>query len=211
MITQPTVAATLMKESFPFSIQHNTLNKPSRVRKADSALTVFEALWDAYQRKTLKAEDIQNTFFDSISDLISYRDGWKCGRYWSVDAWEKARLANGVTHNKLLAEHVLPRSAALFHALELPKEAAKKFVWDKSFYCTITEDEDGRLNKAGLKDQGNPVDPWQRYAKVNIVILDAEDQAGRKFIPDVERAHLKQLGILHPWEDRFRCRSSDLI
>jgi hypothetical protein len=205
IVPQTPAPATITRQTFPFEIRPAWLPGAARMRKANSARAVFGVLHDGVTQQTLTAADLQDTFFSSISDLISYREGWHCGRYWSVEAWQKARTNNGVTNIDILAEHVLPRGIALRHALTLNRTDAADFVWEQSFYCMITKEEDARLNAAGLQAEGWPEEPWKRYAHerlgvVGIQVLDAEDPAGNKLIPSSVRIRLQALGILASWQ-----------
>lgn len=76
------------------------------VKFAEDALCVFKVLYEAYARRELTIEQLAPLFFRSTSDLITYREGWKAGKFWSVDAWEQA-CRQGNT-NGLVSEHVLP-------------------------------------------------------------------------------------------------------
>jgi hypothetical protein len=203
--------ASVTRNTFPFYVRPHWLPSPARLRKANAASAVFGALYDAHKTNVLAASDIQDTFFASISDLISYRDGWHCGRYWSVNAWNTARTVNGVSKAGLIAEHVLPRSVALNYALTQDRAQALDFVWEQSFYCMITKDEDQLLRTAGLHALGYPADPWERYAEANrhhaasgqIQILDAEDRNGNKLISSSVRSRLLALGLLASWQPGF--------
>ncbi|KXU87142.1 hypothetical protein CR51_36015 [Caballeronia megalochromosomata] len=200
--------APLEQATFPFDIQHSWFPSPSRQNKAESAHRIFKELWRGHQDHKLSARDIQDTFFQGISDLISYREGWHSGRYWSVNAWETARKSNAVTNNGLIAEHVLPRTCALGHALQLDEQAAGDFVWKSSFYCMITEDENKALTRAGRAAAGSPDNPWERYKHddFRIMILDVKDGAGNTLIPEAERDNLNELGLLEPWDAKYGMR-----
>jgi len=197
--------ASLEQATFPFDIQRSWFSSPSRENKAKSARRIFEELWRGHRDHRLSAKDIQDTFFQGISDLISYREGWHSGRYWSVNAWETARKSNAVTNNGLIAEHVLPRTCALGHALELDEQAAGDFVWESSFYCMITDAENNALTRAGRAAAGTPANPWVRYKhnEFRIMILDVEDAQGDKLIPETERKKLNALELLEPWDPKY--------
>ncbi|MFM0324880.1 hypothetical protein [Caballeronia glebae] len=198
--------AELVQATFPFDIRPNWLPSDARMRKAEAARRIFEELWLGCHEDRLTPQDIQDTFFKGISDLISYREGWHSGRYWSVNAWKRALATNAVTNNGLIAEHVLPRTAALNYALGLKDErAAGDFVWNASFYCMITKEENDALTRAGFAAEGNENDPWERYSRngSRIMILDVEDAQGRKLIPSAEREKLKKLAILEPWKAEY--------
>ena len=181
---------------FPFKA--GTGFKPADKEKADKALRVFEILLRAVNAGALAESDLKDVFFKSISDSITYRESWKCGKFWSVAAWRRA-VENGHT-NGLVSEHVLPRGAALSHSLTLPLEEAKEFIWHSSFECVVTQEEDKLLNGKGLKSAGNADNPWVRYQIAGINILDVEHPKGTKFLDDAERSLLQKLGILSPHE-----------
>ncbi|HZW13814.1 MAG TPA: hypothetical protein VFF81_11560 [Noviherbaspirillum sp.] len=172
---------------FPFVAGTNF--KPSDYRHAETALRIFGVLWSAVKAGELSGNDIQKVFFDSISDPITYRESWKCGKFWSVAAWEKA-CADGITNkNGLISEHVLPRRVALEHALALPTvEEAKQFIWNASFECVITEKENAVLNQNGLQSKGFPTDPWERYRRAGIRVLDVQHPVGTHFLSDADRS-----------------------
>lgn len=161
------------------------------MRRAEDALAVFEVLHGAYQDGRLTFEQLQPLFFRSTSDLITYREGWKAGKFWSRAAW-RAACKNGNT-NGLVSEHVLPRSVALEHALALPIEQAKQFVWANSFECVITRDEDKRVNTVKEK---YPHDPWTRYSQAGVKILDVHYPSGKPFLEDSDRHLLRRHRIL---------------
>jgi hypothetical protein len=163
--------------------------------KAERAVKVFKEIWNAVQAGRLTKEDVAHSFFYSTSDLISYRESWKCGQYWSVGAWETA-LTNGKT-TELVAEHVLPRDAILQEVLSIEDWAtAKQYLWDNSFVCIITKAENKRLGAAKLSKVGFPHDPWERYKRVKIYVLDAECPAGTYLMTAAERARLQAKGLL---------------
>ena len=162
------------------------------LQRAQDALLIFELLHDAYQQSKLTFEQISPLFYRSTSDLISYREGWKAGKFWSCQAWN---VACGQGHtNKLVSEHVLPRGDALRHALSLPINLATAFVWKNSFECVITKDEDRLVNRHA----GNPIDPWTRYAIAGVKVKDVQWPHGVFFLDESERALLKRHNILAP-------------
>lgn len=175
--------------SFPF--RSGTGFKAGDMQRAKDALAVFGVLWDAHHQGVLSQRQLQPVFFRSVSDQITYRESWKCGKFWTVDAWQAA-LTTGNT-NKLVSEHVLPRSVTLAHALTLPKDEAAQFVWENSFECVVTEEENARLPRT----KGYPDDPWKRYAESEIMILDIEHPIGVWFLDDGDRTALKRHGVLH--------------
>jgi hypothetical protein len=206
--------AELVQATFPFDIRREWLPGDVKKRKVDdasmrkayAARRVFEELWRGYREGRLTPQDIQDTFFKGTSDLITYRESWHAGRYWTVKAWEVARATNAVTKNGLKAEHVLPRTAALNHALGLEAQSeAGDFVWNASFYCMVTDEENDTLTRAGLAAEGNVDNPWERYSHngSRIMILDVEDARGRRLIPHAEREKLKELKILAPWKAEY--------
>jgi hypothetical protein len=160
------------------------------MKRANDAWEVFSVLHGAFKQGRVTEEQLKPLFFRSTSDLISYCEGWKAGKFWSREAWRTAK-DNGHT-NGLVSEHVLPRSVTLRHALELNLDAAKQFVWENSFECVITRKEDRRLKS----DHANPHDPWERYAKANIRILDVYYPSGISFLSKKDREALDRHGIL---------------
>jgi hypothetical protein len=179
--------------TFPFKA--GTGYKPADWDLALGALKTFGVLWNHVKNGDLVERDISHVFKNSTSDLISYRDSWKCGKFWSVSAWETA-CANGNT-NGLLAEHVLPRGETLKHALSFHNvEDAKRFVWENSFVCVVTKAEDDILTSAGFRSMGDVANPWTRYAAVKgLYILDVIHD-GHSFLSDSEREPLKALDLL---------------
>lgn len=162
------------------------------LQRAQDALLIFELLHEAYQNKKLTFEQISPLFFRSTSDLISYREGWKAGKFWSCQAWD---VACGQGHtNKLVSEHVLPRSDTLKHALSLLIDPAKDFVWNNSFECVITKDEDRLVNRHA----GNATDPWKRYAEAGVKVKDVQWPHGVFFLDKSDRALLQSHSILAP-------------
>jgi hypothetical protein len=188
MTTKPRrIKAAHSYRSFPF----RPGKKPgsANIPQARDALEVFAVLYEAYHSGRLTEKQLQPLFFRSTSDLISYREGWKAGKFWSRDAWKEA-CRNGNT-NKLVSEHVLPRSVTLNAALKRPLEQAKEFVWAMSFECVVTRPE----NRSLPRDTGYPDDPWRRYAEAGIRVLDVHYD-GQAFLSDDDRAPLLRHGIL---------------
>ncbi|MFT3857508.1 MAG: hypothetical protein QM742_08435 [Aquabacterium sp.] len=175
--------------SFPF--KPGALPTKGHERRADDALIVFSVLHEAVKAGRLTFEQLQPLFFRSTSDLVTYREGWKAGKFWSRDAWQTA-VRNKHT-NGLISEHVLPRSAALKHALKLDIDEALAFVKAKSFECVVTKAENKALNavKAAFPD-----DPWRRYALAGIKVLDVRGPNGVSFLDETDRAELSRHGIL---------------
>lgn len=187
------IKANTAPRAFPF--RAGTGFKPGDMLRARDALEVFGVLWDAHQNGILERRHLQPVFFRSVSDQITYRESWKRGKFWSVDAWQAALTAGNT--NDLVSEHVLPRSQALAHALSIGnREAALQFVWDASFECVVTKEEDSRLPRAS----GYPEDPWKRYAEASIMIFDVEHPRGVRFLDDADRAALIRHGILRTVE-----------
>ncbi|MGF6570044.1 hypothetical protein ABH945_002155 [Paraburkholderia sp. GAS333] len=188
---------------FPFVA--GTKFKETDWRQAEKSLKVFMVLWDGVKGGTLTVDDIRHSFFYSTSDTISYRESWKCGQYWSVAAWELA-CKQGNT-KALISEHVLPREAMLQHLfsdhVSTANEAAA-YLWENSFVCVITKEENKRLNKAKLAKEGFPLDPWKRYSGEclddPILVLDAEFPPGNRLMSDVERVPLEQKNLLRGTE-----------
>lgn len=185
---------------FPYPT--GTGQKPKDFDKAIDALHVFAAIYDAVRNGRLLAEKVTDIFFKSISDSITYRHSWKCGKFWSVDAWSRYMADKRSTKNDLISEHVVPRPVALRHALSMPTlQQALQAVWELSFECVITKEEDTRLNAKKLKSVGYPDDPWQRYKAADIKILDIEHPRGQFFLNEIERATLATSGILQRYGD----------
>jgi hypothetical protein len=158
--------------------------------RAIHALEVFEPLHAACRAGRLTFQHLQPLFYRSTSDLITYREGWKAGRYWSQDAWASAKL-NGNT-NGLISEHVLPRSCTLRHALEIPSwDEAKQFIWTNSFECVITKRENTEVHPR----PGDVNDPWSRYAGSSVQIIDVSP-SDEVFLTRGDRAVLRRHGLL---------------
>lgn len=180
---------------FPFI--PGTKFKPADYGHAETALKIFGTLWQAVKNGELTEKDIQKLFFKSISDPITYRESWKCGKFWSVAAWERACADGGTNKNGLVSEHVLPRQVALQHSLTLDTlDKAKNFICEMSFECVITKEENKKLDGNGLKKVGFPDNPWKRYQNVGIKILDVQHPRGTHFLNCDDQATLEQLGLL---------------
>lgn len=167
---------------------------PGNLTAAQDALSVFDVLHEACSAGRVSVKQLHHLFFRSTSDLISYREGWKAGKFWSVEAWRKAveqRNTNG-----LISEHVLPRSVVLETAVEMPLEQARKYIWDMSFECVVTRPE----NKKLPRKKGYPDDPWRRYAEAGIRVLDVTYE-GVPLLTDDDREVLMRHGILAPWSE----------
>lgn len=185
-----------------FPYKTGTRQKPADFDKAIDALHVFAAIYDAVRHGHLSPEKVTTTFFQGISDSITYRHSWKCGKFWSVEAWNRYLSDKRSTKNNIISEHVVPRPVALRHALSMPTlQQALHAVWELSFECLITREEDQRLTSTKLKSVGYPEDPWQRYKEADIKILDIEHPRGQRFLNEAERATLTQLGILQSYGD----------
>ena len=171
------------------------------------ALKVFAVLHAAHRGpEGLELDDLLPLFFRSSSDLITYREGWKAGRFWSVKAFEKAVLAREKHTNGLISEHVMPRSQALIRALAIEDaEKAVEFVWNNSFECVVTADENKELT--GL-DQKRPrrepwvfeKGPWQRYSGTSIRILDVTCN-GQAWLTQENREALQGLDLIAKWDE----------
>jgi hypothetical protein len=166
--------------------------------RAKGALNVFRVLHGAYKAGEVTLDELQPLFFRSTSDLISYREGWKAGKFWSEQAWIAA-CTSGNT-NGLVSEHVLPRSKTLEHALQLPVEEALDFIWEMSFECVVTKSENGRANKA----EHDVRDPWLRYRHADIQVLDICDPTGVFFLSNADRQPLVRHGLLVPYGPKHR-------
>lgn len=181
--------------AFPFKA--GTGYKRTDAVKAAHALDVFEVLWEGYKAGRLSANSLGDVFFAYVSQRISDRESWKCGRYWTPAAWQ-AFLASGST-NSLKDEHVLPRPLVLAEALQCADvAAAKKLVLDLSFTCVVTEGDDQLLTDAGLKSKGYPHDPWLRYKQAGLQVKDVHYPAGVPFLSPADRAPLIRHEILLP-------------
>lgn len=173
---------------------------------AARALKVFGVLHAAHRGpERLEVEDLLPLFFRSSSDLITYREGWKAGRFWSVEAFKKAVGAREKHTNGLISEHVMPRSQALRRALEIEHMGhAAEFVWNNSFECVVTTDENNELTR---QDQKRPKDqiwefadgPWERYVGTSIRVLDVACY-GQQWLTPEDREVLQRLGILEDWD-----------
>jgi hypothetical protein len=179
---------------FPFKA--GTGFKIGDTKKADSALKVFEVLWKAFQDKHIAEEDIKHIFFYSISNQITYRESWKCGKFWSVKAWKQA--CEKLNTKGLLSEHVVPRSVVLNHALKRSNLAdALDSVQKYSFDCVITKEEDKELTRKKLKSSTpNLSNPWERYKMANIKVLNVQYPPGKFFLDQEDRKMLEELNIL---------------
>lgn len=183
------------RREFPFVA--GTKFKETDWAKAEASKKVFGVLWEAAKAGKLSIADVRHCFFYSTSDTISYRESWKCGQYWSVEAW-KAACASGNTKG-LVAEHVLPREALLQHLFSKDVEdleTAQKCLWENSFVCVVTKVENQRLTTKGLRNSGDAKDPWERYKQVGIFVLNAECPAETYLMNDAERAPLIAKGLL---------------
>lgn len=156
---------------------------------AKNALHVFAVLHEAHATGRLSLEHLKPLFLRSTSDLITYRAGWKAGKFWSVGAWAQA-VEQGHT-NGLVSEHVLSRLLALRTALQLPLDDALRFVWEASFECVVTNEGNRRLPG----DKGYPDGPWRRYAEAKVHVIDAQHD-GLFFLCDEDREPLRRHGIL---------------
>lgn len=166
--------------------------------KALVALNVYAALWRSVNNGELKPEDLKDLFFKSICDRVTYRESWRHGKYWSAAAWERACLHGKTNKIGLISEHVVPRGALLEASLKLPLDEAKKMVWDLSIECMITEEEDLILGQAGLKSAAFFDNPFERYKRAGIKILDVQHPLGVFFLTAEERIALQNLDILVP-------------
>ena len=67
---------------------------------------------------------------------------------------------------------------------------AKRFVWNNSFACVVTKDEDAAFTSAGFRSVGDATNPWTRYVAVKgIYVLDVIHN-GSSFLSDFERQPL---------------------
>lgn len=179
--------------SFPFDA--GTGFRASDAEKARRALKVFELLWSGVRAGQLTKDDISDVYFYSISKAITYHESWKRGKFWSVSAWDMA-CKNGKTTD-LVSEHVLPRGAALDHALKCKTvDEAKEFILKVNFECVITPEENQKLNDAKLQSTGFIDSPWERYKLVDIKILDIQHPMTTFFLNDGEREDLSRLELL---------------
>ena len=172
--------------------------------KAIDALHVFAPIYLAVKNGSLEQKQIQDSFFKGISDPITYRHSWKADRFWSVDAWDTYIKDGRSTNNGLVSEHVVPRSVALHHSLSQPTlEEALRELWNLSFACVITREEDQRLTKLNLKSKGYPSNPWLRYKEANIKILNVQHPPETFFLSPEEEQQLATIGILAEHKDNI--------
>lgn len=168
---------------------------------ARNALDVFEVLWSAARAGQLTREHLQPVFYRAVCEFVTNEEGWKRGRFWSVEAWKRAVDAGRTGNQRLVHEHVLPRSALLAHLLEVcqTKEEAIAFLKDNAFCCVVTKEENAPLPL----HKGFPDDPWRRYALPGkrIAILDVEYPPGKHFLTDADRAMLRRHDLLVAWAD----------
>ncbi|MBW4490932.1 MAG: hypothetical protein KME12_24465 [Trichocoleus desertorum ATA4-8-CV12] len=210
---QPVARASTKKNARPiyryFPFNPGTFGSAGSWEAAVRALKVFAVLHAAHRGpEGLEVEDLLPLFFRSSSDLITYREGWKAGRFWSVKAFLKAVHEREKHTNGLISEHVMPRSQTLRRALAMEDiQQAVEFVWDMSFECVVTADENNELTR---RDKKRPRDtiwvfengPWERYAGTNIQILDVECN-GQKWLSDEDRESLRRLKLLAEWDASF--------
>lgn len=187
---------------FPFAAGTGFRN--SDWEKALQSLRFFKVVWEAVKADKLQIDDIRYAFGKSTSDAISYRESWKCGQFWSVAAWEKACENKTTAYLDLICEHVLPREEMmqhLFHSADINTvDKAAAYLWENSFVCVITKQENSRLTRAGYAKNGFVDDPWLRYSAKTleepILVLDAECPPGTPLMSASERAKLQGLGLL---------------
>ena len=198
---------------FPF--RPGTWASGGGAQAAARALKVFAVLHAAHRGpEALSVEDLQPLFFRSSSDLITYREGWKAGRFWSVRAFTKAMNAREKHAKGLVSEHVLPRSQTLRRALAEPDiRLAARFVWDHSFECVILAGENNELTTRDASRPKNTIwefehGPWERYAGTSVRILDV--RLPGFWLTDDERTLLRRLGLLEEWSQAWEatCRTS---
>jgi hypothetical protein len=191
---RPVARASTKKNARPiyryFPFKPGSLASGGGWQAAARALKVFTVLHAAYRGpERLRIEDLQPLFFRSSSELITYREGWKAGRFWSVEAFKQALNEK---HTKgLISEHVMPRSQTLMRALEIESMGqAAEFVWDNSFECVVTSKENNELTRQDAKRRRGiwvfEKGPWERYLRANIHILDVECN-GQKWLTPGDR------------------------
>lgn len=174
---------------------------------AARALKVFSVLHAAHRGpEGLELDDLLPLFFRSSSDLITYREGWKAGRFWSVEAFKKAVSAQVKHTNGLISEHVMPRSQTLIRALEIEDAGkAAEFVWNNSFECVVTADENNELTGQDKKrpkrepwifEKG----PWERYSGTSIRVLDVTCN-GQAWLSQEDREALQDLDLIAKWDE----------
>lgn len=209
-LPQPVARASKQKNSRPiyryFPFKPGSLVGGGSWQAAARALKVFAVLHAAHRGPTrLEVEDLKPLFFRSSSDLITYREGWKAGRFWSIEAFKKAVSSREKHTGGLISEHVMPRSQTLMRALEIENlDQAAEFVWNNSFECVVIADENKKLTGQDAKRPKHDVwvfnnGPWERYVGTSIRILDVECN-GQKWLTQQDREVLQRLGLLAEWD-----------
>lgn len=179
-----------MDREFPFNV-------PKEKKDVETALQIFQMLWHNHVSRSGKftTRALTTVFHKYISDSVSYNGGWRRGKYWSPAAWKAVCMQGSAGGLGLKCKHVVPRSCVLAHAMELDTyEQAEEFVVRTSFVCVITDEENRRLNAAGLASSHPDVnDPWVRYASLEqpIMVLDVPG-----FLTTAEQDALRRHGIL---------------
>lgn len=207
---QPVARASTKKNARPiyryFPFTPGSLASGGSWQAAARSLKVFAVLHAAYRGpERLEIEDLQPLFFRSSSDLVTYREGWKAGRFWSVEAFKKAVCAREKHSRGLISEHVMPRSQTLMRALAIGSMGqAAEFVWDNSFECVVTAEENNELTRQDARRPKRDIwvfenGPWERYAGTTIRILDVECNGQRWLTPEDSEA-LQRLGLLAKWD-----------
>lgn len=181
---------------------------------AARALKVFAVLHAAHRGpEGLELEDLLPLFFRSSSDLITYREGWKAGRFWSLKAFEKALSAREKHTNGLISEHVMPRSQTLIKALAIEDAGeAAEFVWHNSFECVLTAEENNELTGRDKKRPNREPwvfekGPWQRYSGTSIRVLDVTCN-GQKWLTQEDRETLQDLDLIAEWNESLLARAA---
>ncbi|WOI47885.1 hypothetical protein [Acidovorax sp. BLS4] len=207
---QPVAKASRKKNARPIyrymPFKPGSLAGEGSWQAAARALNVFAVLHAAHRGpEKLKVKDLRPLFFRSSSDLITYREGWKAGRFWSVEAFKKAVCAREKHTGGLISEHVMPRSQTLMRALKIEDAGeAAEFVWNSSFECVVTSAENNELTRQDVTRPRSEIwlfenGPWQRYAGTTIRILDVAC-SGQRWLTPEDRETLQSLDLLAEWD-----------
>ncbi len=220
-VPQPVARASTYKNARPiyryFPFKPGKSVGDGSWQAAARALKVFAVLHAAHHgNEGIEFEDLQPLFFRSSSDLITYREGWKAGRFWSVEAFKVAVSAPERHTNGLISEHVMPRSQTLMRALKIEDVGlAAEFVWNNSFECVVTAKENDELTRRDAKRPKRDIwvfenGPWERYKGTGICILDVECN-GHKWLTQQDRDVLSKLDLLANWDPSFLNQAAPAI
>lgn len=99
------------------------------------------------------------------------------GKYDGCRYWSSAALQVRESNQKLIHEHVVPKSVIIKRLMNLSKPSSKNVNDVLQHFCigvVVTAEEDQRLNRLGLRakmpEGWNGKNPWARYAKAKIKV-----------------------------------------